>query len=159
MEGVGPIMNTKVKIFEADSADWLTDRINSWLRSDHERHFTLIDIKYSYNEAGISAMAIYQEFGGMAEQHDQKAKDEPELAGTFTDTSLPRVHIEDWRIVGVGMSPSPSSEVLTGKVTDHPRFDAGTQVTTSSIQVRPTRPKKGDSIRTRNTVYILGDPA
>lgn len=51
----------------------------------------------------------------------------------------PIVKIKDWSFFG---------NRLTGKVVNHPRFDEGTEVTTSTI-VR---------VETRNTVYELLTP-
>jgi hypothetical protein len=56
----------------------------------------------------------------------------------------PEVHIENWaRLV----------DVLTGNVTDHPRFKPGTLVYTSRV-IRI----EGNRAETQNTIYILGKP-
>lgn len=59
----------------------------------------------------------------------------------------PEVKIENWWISG---------GQLHGEVQDHPRFDKGTQVTTSRIVEEPFLPEPGDKVETLNTVYILG---
>jgi hypothetical protein len=58
----------------------------------------------------------------------------------------PKVQIKNWRI---------NNGRLSGEVVDHPRFDPDTPVTTSAILKRPMNPKDGDSVETRNTIYIL----
>lgn len=60
--------------------------------------------------------------------------------------SKPEVKIEDWIVIG---------DKLYGNAIDHPRFDKGTPVVTSSIVQEPLLPKEGDTIETRNTIYRL----
>lgn len=61
----------------------------------------------------------------------------------------PQVRIEDWHLIG---------GVLYGNVYDHPRFDDGTTVRTSTVISEPgdEPAKEGDVLETRNTFYTLG---
>lgn len=63
----------------------------------------------------------------------------------------PTVQIENWHLI---------AGQLYGNVHHHPRFEDGTLVSTSSIISEPGEEpaKKGDTIETRNTFYVLGDP-
>lgn len=72
--------------------------------------------------------------------------------------SKPEVHIKEWGIYRRHYN-SDRQWAISGKVTDHPRFEPDTQVTTSSI-LEPTDKelgslKDGDKVVTRNTVYVL----
>lgn len=63
----------------------------------------------------------------------------------------PEVRIEEW-FVAFGQ--------LHGKAFGHPRFSDGTRVITSAIVTpKPWHFKSGDKVETRNTVYLLGEPA
>lgn len=61
----------------------------------------------------------------------------------------PLVTIEDWHLIGGH---------LYGNVVDHPRFDKGTTVKTSTVISEPgdEPAKEGDTLETRNTFYKLG---
>jgi hypothetical protein len=61
--------------------------------------------------------------------------------------SKPTVHIENWIIIG---------KTLYGKAKDHPRFAPDTEIRTSTILDMPSTPQPGDSVETRNTIYVLG---
>lgn len=63
--------------------------------------------------------------------------------------SKPEVDIDDWYILG---------NTLYGRAQNHPRFDKGTEVRTSTIVSKVNHPKAGDVIETRNTLYRLGKP-
>lgn len=72
--------------------------------------------------------------------------------------SKSKVHIKEW---GIYRSHPHADHpwALEGIVTDHPRFNPLTRVTTSSI-LSPEQPqfsklKEGDEVETRNTIYIL----
>jgi len=61
----------------------------------------------------------------------------------------PNAQLENWVFIG---------GVLYGEVLNHPRFDDGTLVRTSTVISEPTEEpaKEGDVIETRNTFYELG---
>jgi len=61
----------------------------------------------------------------------------------------PEVRIENWHLIG---------GVIYGEAYDHPRFDDGTVVRTSTVISEPgdEPAKEGDRLETRNTFYTLG---
>lgn len=61
----------------------------------------------------------------------------------------PQVRIEDWFLI---------KGRLYGKAYDHPRFEDGTLVRTSTVISEPgdEPAKEGDVLETRNTFYELG---
>lgn len=61
----------------------------------------------------------------------------------------PQVRIENWHLIG---------GVLYGDTYDHPRFEDGTTVRTSTVISEPgdEPAKEGDTLETRNTFYTLG---
>ncbi len=61
----------------------------------------------------------------------------------------PSVRIENWHLIG---------GVLYGDAYDHPRFEDGTTVRTSTVISEPgdEPAKEGDTLETRNTFYTLG---
>lgn len=61
----------------------------------------------------------------------------------------PLVRIENWHLIGGR---------LYGDAYDHPRFEDGTTVKTSSVFMPETDEpaKEGDTLETRNTFYTLG---
>lgn len=65
-------------------------------------------------------------------------------------SNKPEVRIEDWYFIGGH---------LYGKAYDHPRFDDGTLVKTSTVISEPgdEPAKKGDRLETHNTFYTLGE--
>lgn len=72
--------------------------------------------------------------------------------------SKPTVQIKNWGIYRRHYN-SDRTWALEGQVIDHPRFEADTHVTTSSI-IEPTDAelknlKAGDIVETRNTNYLL----
>jgi len=72
----------------------------------------------------------------------------------------PEVHINHWAMqIGGSITPYAAPEtyryVLHGVVRNHPRFEEGKHVTTSTIVDLDV---KAGRCETRNTVYILGTP-
>jgi len=67
------------------------------------------------------------------------------------------VTIENWSIVGRKLSVYEAPELQTyqikGEVYNHPGFDAGESITTSTI-----RHRDGKTVLTNNTRYTLGTP-
>lgn len=65
-------------------------------------------------------------------------------------SNKPEVRIEDWYLIGGN---------LYGKAYDHPRFDDGTLVRTSTVISEPgdEPAQKGDRLETHNTFYTLGE--
>jgi len=62
----------------------------------------------------------------------------------------PEVIIDQWEIV---------DNRLHGIVLNHPRFEKGTRVVTSSIVTRQGGDQVGDKVETKNTIYLLGKKA
>lgn len=67
----------------------------------------------------------------------------------FEEDTKPEVRIEDWVIYG---------KSIWGIAYDHPRFDDGTAIRTSTIVDMPRQTKEGDVVETMNTRYTLGSP-
>ena len=67
------------------------------------------------------------------------------------------VTIENWSVVGRQLSIYEAPELQTyqikGEVYNHPGFDAGQSITTSTI-----RHRDGKNVLTNNTRYVLGIP-
>ena len=63
----------------------------------------------------------------------------------------PTVQLEQWYLIG---------GQLYGYAHHHPRFEDGTLVRTSRVISEPgdEPAKKGDTLETLNTFYVLGDP-
>lgn len=60
----------------------------------------------------------------------------------------PTVHIDDWYIL---------DDNLYGHVQDHPRFEKGVAIRSSTIVGQPVLlAHPGDIVETRNTKYVLG---
>lgn len=66
-------------------------------------------------------------------------------------SNKPTVQLENWYLIGGR---------LYGNVHHHPRFEDGTLVQTSSVVSEPgdEPAKKNDTLETRNTFYVLGEP-
>ena len=76
-----------------------------------------------------------------------------------TIETKPRVKIEGWSM-SMGLSspydaPELAALILMGDVVDHPRFEEGEHVRTSSV-IGIDLPNK--IVETKNTIYILGEP-